>query len=661
MKKIGPFAAKKNKLADPIDITHKAAVARGYVDNDKYPGLLTREAVDKALILDVDAWLPAPTASRPATRGDYLDDPGEFTDAAFIGSVVHRTAGPYTVIIPEAELTQGTHVYKYLVTTVNGTNKSGSEDLTFIVDRQGPFQSKGINPFPLLMPVGHSGPFTPAYFDAHDNKIEFQIQNYDDYDAHIGDTYELLESATGKVVASGPVFPNGVAVLTREQVEEHFGDGAKDIYYRLRDVSGNPSILPSLALRVTFALMPAPTFVKPGVRLAVDLRGNGDHVIDRADTVSASGMDVIYPSYVADRTQDNMWVELKVGALTKRVGPIPVASAAFPYNFPVEFSVLRDLFGTSTVPVALSVVQGVERGGIFHWGTQPVTIELDLFMAGPVNPDEPNQINPNLPAPVLMGAKSGLTNALDPRDALENALVEVTLWSAAPAPSTPSSLQLFYAGVLVDTVPIPAGASPGDVVSMSVPWVYIARQGNGIGIPLQYAVATTTTSNLNYSQIQGINVSANVINLAAPTVVGAVPSEDGLVVIGCSAVAQPSDTLLVHIAPDPLIKQGMTVTVHWNAFSDDEGTIALPEASGSFPYGPLSGPEERLGVDVPIRPGRTYIKPIFDPSIGTGSVRITYSLDIPGPVPVNSSEARAYIATYLSGQVPLYCDGSPWP
>ncbi|AZF52689.1 hypothetical protein C4J85_2204 [Pseudomonas sp. R4-34-07] len=657
-KKLGPFAIQKSKLADPVPISLPAAVPRGYVDNTLYPGLLTRAAVDQDLLLDIPAWLPVPSPADPATRDNYIDDTGNF-ESGYIGQDVHRTAGPYVARIAEIELTEGTHSYSYKVTNTFGTNISGSNTVTFIVDRTGPYQTAGIAPRPLSMPVGHSGPLDAKYFADNGNEARFPIPNYDAFDAQLGDTWELLEGPFGDVVASGPVFPDEVVVLTLDQAKKW--EGARSLYYRLRDASGNPSILPSLGLSVVIAIMPAPVLQTPGVRLALSLTGVGDRLIDRMDAAAASGMDVIIPNYVPDRSKDNLYVRLTTLHGNQQVGPIPLGSTALPYNFPVDYPVLRILYGSSNGPIALTVEYAVERGGVFTWVLTAAVIELYLFAPGPVNPAEPDLNNPNLPAPVLTGPVSALPNALDPRDAQQDAPVAVTLWSAAPLPSAgPFTIELYYGGERVDSVAVDnTTANPGDVIPMHVPWPFISRQGNGVGIPLQYRIVTTTSINANYSLVQGIDVSANVITFQQPSVVGAITTPTGQVIIGCSAVPQPSDTLMVFVPPHPLITEGMVIPLEWMAFSDDAGLTPISAASDTFTH-TVNSSEVVTGFRVAVRPGSTFIKPINAASLSAGSVRIKYLVPIAGPSPVSSIETLALVRTYLSGSTPTYCDGTTW-
>lgn len=666
--KQGPFATQKKKnTVTAIPISLAPAVPRGYVDNTLYPGLLTRAAADADLVCDLLTWFPVSTTTDPSNQDNHLDDTGDFQDG-YLGTQVRIVAGPYETTIPQIWLTQGIHNFRYKVTRNTpggGVNVSGSETLTFVVDRIAPYQTAGISPRPLLMPAGHTGPLDAEYFAANNNQANLRIQDYDEYDAQPGDKWELLEGANGAVVATGDVFPNQVVTLTLEQAEQW--EGARSIYHRLRDAAGNISTT-SLGLPVTIAIRPAPVLKSPGVKYALSLAGTGDRLIDRADAAAVSGLVLIVPFYDADRVRDNIFIRLTTNQGTRQVGPLPLGSTAFPGDFPVDFPTLKFLYGpTAFGPIAMTAGYGVERGGVFHWlpAADEVIVELDLSLVGPENPNEPDLPNPNLSRPVLTGPVSNLTNQLDPLDASMDAPVAVTLWTALPGPGARAfTLHLYYANELVDSVPVDhQNLPPNGIVTMNLPWAFISKHGNGNNIPLHYEVATTGTGNRNFSLTQGIDVSANVITFNQPTITGAVDS-NGTTIIACSAVmdyAQNGGYVEVNVPAHSLFTVGMVIVVSWQAFSDDAGMVPIAAASGTFSHTALTLPEVVNGFKLRVQPGNTYIKPIYDFMTGTGSVRIKYSVPLQGPNPIDSVETHALVRTVLSGSTPVYCDATPWP
>ena len=673
-KKLGPFAQIKNKntiTAVPITLTAAVAQPEDYVDNIKYPGLLTRKAVDApTLKLNLATWFPPSSVANPSTRDDHIDDIGDFQSGLFKSEVL-IAPGPYVAEIPQIWLTQGTHIYTYAVSRRipgGGVNKSGSATLRFTVNRIAPFDTAGIRPFPLLLPAGHSGPLTKAYFDANGGVAKLRIQDYDAQGAHIGDKWELLDGPNGVVVATGNVFPDEVVLLTEAQAA--LWEGAKDIYYQLRTVEGNVSGV-SLGLSASIAIRPAPILRAPGVKFAVNLSGSGDHLLDLDDTEAASGALVIIPNYDADRVRDNIFIELTTSIGTRRVGPLPVGSTVLPGELPVDYLVLEFLYGTASFgPIAMSVRYAVERGGVFYWiaTTDEVTVELDLSKAGPVNPDKPARPNRNLLRPILTGAGSGLTNQLDGRDKGLDAPVKIPLWTVAPLPSARAfTIHLFYSGERVAVIPVDnLNLPPSGVVDTSVSWPFIAKYGNtlaGNPIPLHYEIVTTGTSNRDISPAQGIDVAANGTSFDAPTVDGA-GVDGGVTYIACDAVKNLTQTggyLEVIVPPSSRFALGMTITVSWQAHSNDAGNMPIAGASGTFPHTITTTSEIAFGFKVRIETGTMYIKPIYDHMTDMGSVRIKYSVPIVGPTPTDSAELLALVRTYVSGSPPTYCDGSNWP
>ncbi|QJI37515.1 hypothetical protein [Pseudomonas sp. ADAK13] len=660
MKKTGSFVESKeseeNATVLSVPITLLPAVPAGLVNPALYPGLLTRAAVDRNLELQVPSWVPVPSVLLPADVDEYVDDVGNF-ESGYIRNTRVFDATPFVGVVPVALLTQGTHTYSYKVTTTGGTNIAGSAAVTFIVDRLAPYDTAGIAPFPLTTPAGWPGALTEAFLAASGDEVEFPIPDYDAYGAAPGDTWELSLSLNGPVVATGDVFPDLAVKVTRALAQAH--EGLSTLYYKFRDASGNISRL-SLGLPITIALRPAPVLASPGIVDALTLTGAGDRLIDLPDTAKSSGMFVIIPSYDADRAQDNFYVRLTTLVGTQEIGPLALNGHPLPFNFHVGFATLLALYGASTGAIALEVGYSVDRGGVRHPVPVPSTISLDLDKAGPVNPDAPDLVNPRLPRPELTGATSGLNNQLDASDALQDAPVIVTLWSDPPLPDTkPFDIVLFYGGEEVDRVTVNhLTANPGDDIDMNVAWPFIAKHSNG-RIPLHYELATPGTNNRDVSPTQPITVAANVISFNAPSIVNSVTIAPGITLIGCTAMPAPTYIAQIRVPPHPLMTAGMIIRVNWNAYSDNAGTSHLPAVSTVFTYGPLTATETVSGFNVPVAPYDTRVKPINAANPSEGAVRITYSVPVPGPSPVDSAEAYVIVNAVVAG--PAYCDGSPWP
>lgn len=666
-KRQGPFArARARKLEDEIEITLDPAEPEGYVDNDLYPEILYASAVKQDLKLVIPAFVPAPDPSEGEVfRLDgYWDDTGNFNNSAYIGSIPLDAPGPYEAEVKLAKLTHGRHKYNYKVTDHTGDNIFGSLPVWVIVDRHGPYTEPVTTPRALTLPSGHSGPLVESDF-LPAGTVDLGIDDYDDEGASDGDTYQLLDR-DGHVVGEGDVFPDQVVKLPLALAS--LWEGAAEIRYRLVDVSGNPSPV-SHPLKVTIAIQPAPVLISPGVKRALTLTGSGDRVIDSADAEAGSGMIIILPPYVANRSLDNLYVRMTtLHATNLQRGPIGLGSSPLPFDFPVDYPTLKTLYGNSTVPIALTISWGVERGGIFHWlpVADQVAIELFLFKVGPPNPNEPDPVNINLPLPILTGAGSGMTNALDAGDTSLDAPVRVPYWTVAPLPSAaPYIVALFYGNEEVDRVPVDNTNLPVGGVPMTVPWPYISKHGNSTitnDIPLRYEIYSSTTSNRNVSPTQPIVVTANVVSFGRPSVDGSSTSPTtGTVTVGCNSAPGPTYDVVITVPPHVEFKLGMVITVIWEAHSNDAGTALIPGASGTFNHTPLTGTEVVAGFKLRIRPSTTYLKPIHNASVSAGSVRVRYSVPLFGSAPIESAELHARVRAVLSGSTPRFCDGNPWP
>src|ERR1700756_5764729 len=163
MKNPGPFAENKKSQEDAailaVPVTLPPATPIGFVNPVLYPGLLSRDAVDRNLELQVPGWVPVPSTLIPADVDEYVDDVGNF-ESGYIRNTRVFDGTPFVGVIPLSLLTQGTHTYSYKVTSTFGTNIAGSAPVTFIVDRLAPYQTAGIAPFSLTTPVGWPGSLT---------------------------------------------------------------------------------------------------------------------------------------------------------------------------------------------------------------------------------------------------------------------------------------------------------------------------------------------------------------------------------------------------------------------------------------------------------------------------------------------------------------------
>lgn len=667
MKKIYPVVSKRSVNADPIEIVLPAPEIVGLVDPVAHPGLISRAVADQEFLeVRVALWIPTPTSPVLADTLDvHIDDIGDFQSGRISSEPVFFTPPfptHYIVRIARRFLTEGEHHISYRVIQ-SSLNDSGSFQAPLIIDRTAPYDSVPDGPRRLTLPAGWPGSITQPYMDANPGGIPFGIPDYVAEGAKPGDRWLLFteNSDSAEPVAEGPVFPDMQVRFT--QALANLGDGLKKLVYRLVDAAGNRSE-PSFELPITVSLNPAPTLGQAGVRDAISLIGVGDRLIDRADTAASSGMFVIIPSYVdADRTADAFSVRLTTANGVREIGPYPLGGSPFPYNFHIDFPTLVALYGTSTGAINLRVEYAVGRHGVLHWVQAPTDIELELEVGGPINPWEPDLVNPNLPLPVLTGRGSGLTNELNELDAEMDADVVVRLWSAMPLPSAqPFDIDLYYMNELVDSVSVNnVGAMPGDEIPMVVPWPYIRRHSNNL-IPLRYDIRLASTHNRVSSPNQTINVTANVISLRAPEVVDASQAVPGVVPgqIGCRAVPAPNRILQVSVPPSEHFEQGMIVNVDWVGCSDDDGAVPIPGATGTFAFGPLNFQQTQVGFNVPVGPYDTYVKPINQASFSMGSAKISYRISIIGiPTPVESAEVIYWVRGVIPG--PAYCDGSPWP
>ena len=307
----------------------------------------------------------------------------------------------------------------------------------------------------------------------------------------------------------------------------------------------------------------------------------------------------------------------------------------------------------------------IRRRSVTYPATFTTTTGINLFVEGPANPNDPDQTNPNLNAPIVRGEDAtgteGNDNEVTPDHANRRANVYIVLWSVAPTPDArPFTLYLFYEGVQVGQLFVPSGVA-NQLVTLQIPWSVISEHGNGLK-RVHYAIGAEGSTNRQYSPVTLVTVTANIINLAPPVVRNLIGSG----IINCTSfrpVGPPPGNIVVFIPASEHFTVGMIVTVHWKGYRDDAGMIEVPAVAGSKDSPPLTQAMVNLGFEVELEDYFTRFKPIqptHDDRLA-GSARVYYSIVLASG-PVNSSEATPRVRGQLvGGATGTFCDGTAVP
>ena len=640
-----------------------------------FPGLINRNtALKETMEFLIPRWDDFSTdPSFPDTVSVWmwpLDDPrpaDPFT--TFTVSSPPATGVPVNIAL--ARRPPGVHLLLYSVFVDNVGNTSESLSQPLIVDLAGPYYSH-VGPFPApLPPADLPTPATLAYFQGLPNETAlFSVPDYVANGRADGD-YVLLyynNSDTPYLPTAGSsdpkwVLPVNLTIPLPLSVVQGSEDGLRSLRYELYDAAGNPARLSSQFV-FDVGLFPAPTnFKAPTVDLAVP----GDQLIDRNDAAQLSGAIIRIPAYdnfLRGIDGDVLSVTLTTSLGSRTLPDVPLGSNAFPVQVHADYPTLLQIYGATEGELEMTVSYVVKRRSVSHNALLTAMTNLDLFVVGPTNPDEPSLINPNLNPAVVRGEDAtgveGADNELTPEHANRRANVHITLWDTPPTPdASPFTIYLYYEGVLADTLFVPSGTASQEV-TLHIPWNIIADHSNGTK-RVHYTIGSTGTSNRQYSPTTPVEVTANIISLLAPTIRNLVGSGNGIV--NCTSFVPALGNIVVHVKPSEHFTLNMIVRVHWRGYRDDMGADEVTAVYGFKDSPPLTQAMLNGGFEVVLEDYFTRFKPIQPTRANRtdGSARVHYTIMLHGEL-VTSSEATPLVRGHLVGGTNgTFCDGLPVP
>ncbi|WP_262381273.1 MULTISPECIES: hypothetical protein [unclassified Pseudomonas] len=315
----------------------------------------------------------------------------------------------------------------------------------------------------------------------------------------------------------------------------------------------------------------------------------------------------------------------------------------------------------------MTVSYAVKRRSVSYPSTLTATTDLDLFVVGPTNPDEPDLVNPDLNPVVVRGEDAtgveGPPNELLPEHANRPANAYITLWDKPPTPDAgPFTIYLFYEGVQVDTQFVPSGIA-NQVVKLQIPASAVSDHNNGTK-RVSYTIGAAGSSNRQYAPTTLVEVTANIIFLAPPVVRKLTGSGAGI--INCTSFepeAPIPGNIKVFIPPSEHFSLNMIVTVHWRGYRDDAGLDEVTSVAASKPSVPLTQTMINLGFEIELEDYFTLFKPIQPTTDDrlAGSAKIHYSIVLPSGT-VNSSDATPRVrGQKIGGVSPVFCDETVVP
>ncbi|GFM68936.1 hypothetical protein PSCICJ_50540 [Pseudomonas cichorii] len=534
---------------------------------------------------------------------------------------------------------EGEFRIEYTVSTNEGVTNS-SIPLTITIDRTAPYY----NADPLLaFPVALEVPekvITDDTFTGGVTEFVCTLPDYPDYAE--GD---MIVVYWGPTTPENPDAPNPafgpIAVpadrkipIPKAFIEDKINGPTYSVYW-LTDKAGNVSSI-SRPAEVDVQLGALPENLQdPQVPLGP--------LVDLAD--AHFGVTVLVPAF--DHPADTL-IHVKWGATSM----LAVAPGSDPRDVevPVPWGALKgEYLGPGEKPVTASYQ--VSRGTLM-FPPAPLTVEVqaDFSVIGPVNPDEPNPVNPTLAQVHLTGADGGQDH-LTPNDDGKDITATVALYN--PALST-EVLSLYWGTqeLPVDEFTV-VGEKPGDPINFTIPWVAIEAQANNPALPMYYGINSADGNNPQYSIDTLVNVDVLRVSFEPVTFPDVFEDDNGNTTLSCISLYSEDYNdptakygFRVEVPGDPDLKVGDVVIAVWQGYEND-GTTAIPATRFTHTHPPLTQEEVDDGFLFLVEPYVDHILPIR-----RGFAEVTYTVTPVGggaPVPANPMPAKQYVSLIIPG------------
>ncbi|SDR99392.1 hypothetical protein SAMN05216598_0177 [Pseudomonas asplenii] len=522
------------------------------------PGLISRaELNSNGLMYDIPQWVgnnvPGPDYLT-IKLGNVTLDPIIRVDKPLAGKF------PMKLSIPKSLLgADGLKKLHYEVQT-SGIQYGIAEPVSFTVDLYDPNTLS--EPKAVELPAEVGDLLTGDYLDDHGG-VEVTIPPYSD--PHPGDWYEFFWSyfdtqpiARGDLPGDGTAFSFTIpatAIVAQQ-------DGEKYLTYKLWDRAGNDS-KPAKPYPLRVVIDPVPSNLQPPrVPLApIDLKD------------AQIGVTVEIDRYDNAMIGDSIVVSFNGHSLVK-----PLDRLSFPASVNVPWETLKA--GGVTAPYTAPVSYKIVRGGDNYDYTPPISVDVDLSVAGGgVNPIDPGPINPDLDPPLVTSSEDE-ENELGPGDIGEPATVTFDLYDDV---AIGHQVQLYWG---TEAVFSPAHTvDDADLTrghfELIVPWTVIDTVKNGAH-PVYY----TLNNNINDNEIESPRTTVNVNifeigDLEVVTFMRKIDLTPGLFLINCTH--QPYNGIPLRILDRTHIKVGDQIVVEWRLLQGFETETEIGAAAGDFP------------------------------------------------------------------------------
>lgn len=608
-----------------------------------FAGLVPREDQVKDMVIQIPAWpngSPLPIFSDILTFQYRLRD-----DLSWRTAQELLIPGPTLPDGPDKPVTfsqenfpgHGQYLLRYRIRTYNNIEEE-SVEVAFIIDQQAPHYG-GQSPDALTFrddALIRAEGVTDAYLAANGDKLAVVIPAYND--EQLGDTVQVFVGATTPDPDGTPAYEGSLDSVTREVLIpgdrlRALPDGRLYITYRLLDKVGNRGQASDAAV-VDLLIMPLPIEPLPAPRVPgiedSDTQFNLDDIREGRDSVMIER----YANW-----QNNDRIVVTWGGV--EIAPNIVINPGDTIQVKIPYSALAQAFGASTTPVPTQVGYRVERGRR-RFDSDLVTVEVDLYVPGPVNPERPDPINPNLkPVTVRGGGANAEDNKINADDIGLDATAVVELHDPI---DTGSRLRLYWGNFdnLADEYE-PDAADAGLPHTFTIAWDTIDKGPVSTDVPVFYTLDQVTGGNYEMCPPTGVDVSeAVIVELSAPDFPDADLMNDGVTpILNCRSFVGSDHHLNVAIPPNPgALEEGDEIEVIVQGYSDYLGNVpAGDEWSDTIT---LTASQIEEGFTLQVEPYEDHLLPIG----ALGLVKVTYRTS---GAPVKIGSAQIYASTTTPG------------
>ncbi|MGH8383146.1 hypothetical protein [Pseudomonas sp.] len=485
-------------------------------------------------------------------------------------------AGSFPVKVPLlpsmlASLGDGIHLIGYSVQNSLVENEDESLAQQMYVDTRPP--SRNVPPAAIGVPAGLITPppgqplVISAEYLASNDPVSFPVPVYSD--PQLADEIIVRDENSNTVLIRAPIWPVGQPARSPNidipaATIQALGNGPKQIVYELIDYAQNLSGT-SVARPIVLELVPAPINLQ-----APDVNPNP---VNRAGATAGVAINATYDNARPDDLVEFTW-ETPNG--NKTVGPVRYDALPGRIGWP-------ELSDPDSGAVYSARVTYTVRRGTANTAPSPANnVPVDLSVVGPVNPNDPDPVNPDLIAVTVTGGVSGQPDVINHLDFGVDGSIRFTVYDGAVAGHV---VTFFYNGAeLNPPLVLDAGHVPGSIVPVPLPWATILLHGNGT-IPVYYTIKEAANS-ANFQQSVNTPVRVTAITQAITNFVnynylaldrqdkrpGTPAAQTGI--INCRANPWDGVNLSIRFAPGEFIVNDV-VTLHWVFCTDILGQVEV--------------------------------------------------------------------------------------